>query len=85
MITDFRFLDEDVLQAAHSFLQTQREESVNLSRWVHHRYVRFYKLKPKHLRQPGKKYKSVVKFLADIPKFVIRRDPEKSVYWIRRA
>jgi len=76
---------EDVLQAARSFLEVQNEEWVNVSRLAQHLYERFYKLKPKHLRQPGKKYTSIIKFLADMPDFVIRRDPEKSVYWIRRA
>jgi hypothetical protein len=58
---------------------------VNLSRLAQHLYERFYKLKPKHLGEPGKKYKSIIKFLADMPDFVIRRDPEKGVYWIRQA
>ncbi|HUN09117.1 MAG TPA: hypothetical protein PLQ56_21095 [Aggregatilineales bacterium] len=76
---------EDVLQAARSFLEAQNEEWVNVSRLAQHIYERFYKLKPKHLRQPGKRYKSILKFLADMPDFVIRRDPENDVYWIRRT
>jgi hypothetical protein len=79
------YTTEDVLQAARSFLQAQDEEWVNLSRLAQHLYERFYKLKPKHLGEPGKKYKSIIKFLADMPDFVIRRDPEKGVYWIRQA
>jgi hypothetical protein len=79
------YTTEDVVQAARSFLQAQGEEWVNLSRLAHHLHERFYKLNPKHLGNPGKKYKSIIKFLGDMPDFVIRRDPEKSVYWIRRA
>lgn len=58
---------------------------MNLSRLAQHPYERFYKLKPKHLGQPDKQYKSIVKFFADMPGFVIRRDPEKGVDWIRQA
>ena len=76
---------DDVLQAAHSFIQAQADEWVNFSRVSQHLYERFYKLKPKHLGQPGKKYKSLLKFLADYPSdLALRKDVEKqSVYWIR--
>lgn len=79
------YTTDDVLQAAHSFLQKQNEEWVNVSHLAQHLYERFYKLKPKHLGQADKKYKSILKFLADLPDFVMRRDPEQSVYWIRRS
>lgn len=58
---------------------------MNVSHLAQHLYERFYKLKPKHLGQADKKYKSILKFLADLPNFVMRRDPEQSVYWIRRS
>lgn len=76
---------EDVLQAARSFLEAQNEEWVNVSRLAQHLYEVFYKLKPKHLGQPGKGYKSILKFLADMPDIVMRHDPENDVYWIRRT
>ncbi|MBN8590660.1 MAG: hypothetical protein J0M33_02835 [Anaerolineae bacterium] len=79
------YTTDDVLQAARSFLEVQKEEWVNVSRLAQHLCERFYKLTPKHLGQPGKRYKSILKFLADMPEFVMRRDPEKDAYWIRRA
>lgn len=76
---------EDVLQTARNFLQTQDAEWVNFSRLSQHLYETFYKLKPKHLGPPGKKYKSLLKFLGDYPSdFELHQDPKKrGVYWIR--
>lgn len=76
---------EDVLQAARDFLQTEDAEWVNFSRLSQHLYEMFYHLKPKHLGSPGKKYKSLLKFLGDYPSdFELRQDPEKrGIYWIR--
>jgi hypothetical protein len=73
---------DDVLQAAHDFIQAQTEPWINFSRVSQHLYERFYKLKPKHLGQPGKKYKSLLKFLADYPtRFEVKCD-EAGIYWI---
>lgn len=76
---------EDVLQAARDFLREQNEEWVNASRVMQHLYETFYKLKPKHLGQPDKKYKSLLKFLEDHPSdFEVCADTEKrGLYWIR--
>lgn len=78
---------EDVLQAARDFLREQNEEWANASRVMQHLYETFYKLKPKHLGQPDKKYKSLLKFLEDCPSdFEVRADTEKrGLYWIRLA
>lgn len=78
---------EDILQAARDFLREQNEEWVNASRVIQHLYEIFYKLKPKHLGQPDKKYKSLLKFLEDYPSdFEVRADTEKrGLYWIRLA
>lgn len=75
---------DDVLQAAQDFIYTQGEEWVNFSRVSHHLYERFYHLKPKHLGTPGKKYKSLLKFIADYPdRFQLRSEPDqRDVYWI---
>lgn len=73
----------DVLQAAHDFIQAQKDEWVNFSKVSQCLYETFYHLKPKRLGEPGKKYKSLLKFLTDYPtRFEVKRD-EKSVYWIR--
>lgn len=76
---------EDVVQAARDFLREQNEEWVNASRVMQHLYETFYKLKPKRLGQPGKKYKSLLKFLADCPgDFEVRTDADqRGLYWIR--
>jgi hypothetical protein len=76
---------EDVVQAAHNFLREQNEEWVNTSHLMQHLYETFYKLKPKRLGQPGKKYKSLLKFLEDhLSDFELRADVNKrGVYWIR--
>ena len=76
---------EDVLQAARDFIQAQNETWVNFSRVSQHLYERFYHLKPKRLGQPGKKYKSLLKFIADYPSdFELRSEPnQQGVYWIR--
>jgi hypothetical protein len=76
---------EDVLQAAHDFIQAQTEPWVNFSRVSLHLYERFYHLKPKRLGAPGKKYKSLLKFIADYPdRFQLRSEPDqRGVYWIR--
>jgi len=52
---------------------------------MQHLYETFYKLKPKRLGQPGKKYKSLLKFLADCPgDFEVRTDADqRGLYWIR--
>jgi len=77
---------EDVLQSARDFIQAHEEEWVNFDRLAQHLYETFFKLKPKRLGQPGKKYKSLLKFLADYPDdFEIRSDNEKKgLYWIRK-
>ncbi len=76
---------DDVLQAAHDFIQAQTESWVNFSRVSQHLYERFYHLKPKRLGAPGKKYKSLLKFIADYPdRFQLRSEPDqRGVYWIR--
>jgi hypothetical protein len=76
---------EDVLQAAHDFIQARTEAWVNFSRVSQHLYERFYHLKPKRLGAPGKKYKSLLKFIADYPnRFQLRSEPDqRGVYWIR--
>lgn len=74
---------DDVLQTADDFIRTQNEEWVNFSRVAQRLYETFYHLKPKRLGQPGKKYKSLLKFLADYPaRFEVKCD-EAGVYWIR--
>ncbi len=79
------YTTEDVLQAAREFIQAQTEEWVNFSRVAQHLYERFYHLKPKQLGQPGKKYKSLLKFIADYPeRFQLRSEPSRDgVTWIR--
>jgi hypothetical protein len=76
---------EDVLQAARDFLREQNAEWVNASCVMQHLYETFYKLKPKRLGQPGRKYKSLLKFLADCPSdFEVRTDADqRGLYWIR--
>ncbi len=76
---------EDVLQAAHEFIQAQTEPWVNFSRVSQHLYERFYHLKPNRLGAPGKKYKSLLKFIAAYPdRFQLRSEPDqRGVYWIR--
>lgn len=75
---------DDVLQVARDFIQAQNEEWVNFSRVSQCLYETFYHLKPKRLGQPGKKYKSLLKFLADYPtRFEVKCD-EAGVYWIRQ-
>ncbi len=75
---------DDVLQATHDFITAQNEEWVNFSRVSLCLYETFYQLKPKRLGQPGKKYKSLLKFLADYPtKFEVKCDAA-GVYWIRQ-
>ncbi len=66
------------------FIRAQNEEWVNFSRVAQCLYETFYHLKPKRLGQPGKKYKSLLKFLADYPtRFEVKCD-EAGVYWIRQ-
>jgi len=79
------YTTEDVLQAAHDFIHAQGDEWVNFSRVSQHLYERFYHLKPKHLGLPGKKYKSLLKFIADYPdRFQLRSEPDHDgVTWIR--
>lgn len=79
------YTTEDVLQAAQDFIWAQAEEWVNFSLVSQHLYERFYHLKPKHLGPPGKKYKSLLKFIADYPSdFELRSEPnQQGVYWIR--
>lgn len=76
---------DDVLQAARDFIQAQDEDWVNFSHVSQHLNETFYNLKPKRLGQPGKKYKSLLKLLADYPSdFELRQDPDnKGIYWIR--
>lgn len=79
------YTTEDVLQAAHDFIQKQGDEWVNFSRVSQHLYERFYKLKPKRLEQSGKRYNSILKVIADDPdRFQIRAEPDRGgVVWIR--
>jgi len=79
------YTTEDVLQTARDFLKASDEDWVNFSRLSHHLYKTFFKLKPKRLGLPGKKYKSLLKFLADYPDdFELCPDDEKKgLYWIR--
>lgn len=58
---------------------------MNFSRVAQYLYETFYHLKPKRLGQPGKKYKSLLKFLADYPSdFELQLDSEnRGVYRIR--
>jgi hypothetical protein len=73
---------ESVLEAACQFIQEQGEVWVNFSRLAQYLYERFYQLNPKRLGQAGKKYKSLLKFLADYPaNFELRY--EEKIYWIR--
>jgi hypothetical protein len=76
---------DNVLQAARDFIRAQNEEWVNFSRVAQCLYETFYHLKPKRLGQPGKKYKSLLKLLADYPAdFELRQDPDNGgLYWIR--
>jgi hypothetical protein len=76
---------DDVLQAANDFIQAQTEPWVNFSRVSQHLYERFHRLKPKRLGGPGKKYKSLLNFIADYPdRFQLRSEPDqRGVYWIR--
>jgi len=76
---------DDVLQGARDFILAQDEVWVNFSRVAQHLYERFYHLKPKRLGQPGKKYKSLLKFVADYSSdFELRSDPDnRGLYWIR--
>jgi len=76
---------DDVLQAAQDFIHAQGDEWVNFSRVSQHLYERFYHLKPKHLGLPGKKYKSLLKFIADYPdRFALRSQPDgRGVWWIK--
>ncbi len=75
---------DDVLQATHDFIRAQNKEWVNFSRVAQCLYETFYHLKPKRLGQPGKKYKNLLKFLADYPaRFEVKCD-EAGVYWIRQ-
>jgi len=79
------YTTEDVLQAAHDFIQKQSDEWVNFSRVAQHLHDRFYHLKPKHLGQPGKKHNSLLKVIADYPeRFQIRKEARQTgMYWIR--
>lgn len=74
-----------VLQSARDFLRQQDEEWMNFSRLSQHLYETFYKLKPKHLGPKDKKYKSLLRFIADCPDdFEVRQDDEnKGIYWLR--
>jgi hypothetical protein len=76
---------DDVLQSARDFILKSDTEWVNFSRLSQYLYETFYKLKPKHLGKPGKKHKSLLKFLADYPSdFELRQGPEKKgLYWVR--
>jgi len=79
------YTTEDVLQAAHAFIQKQGDEWVNFSRVAQHLYERFYKLKPKRLGQPGQRHNSILKVIADYPEqFQIRAEPDRGgIIWIR--
>ena len=74
-----------VLQSAHDFVCKYDGDWVNFSRLSQHLYETFYKLKPKHLGPKDKKYKSLLKFIADYPDdFEVRQDDNnKGLYWVR--
>lgn len=76
---------DDVLQTADDFIRAQNEEWVNFSRVSQCLYETFHKLKPGHLGQNGKGYKSLLKFIMDYPNdFEVRQDDKKTgLYWIR--
>jgi hypothetical protein len=73
---------ETVLETACQFIQEQSAAWVNFSRLAQYLYERFYQLNPKRLGQAGKKYKSLLKFLADYPATFELRSEAKT-YWIR--
>lgn len=74
---------DDVLQTADDFIRAQNEEWVNFSRVAQCLHETFYHLKRKRLGQPGKKYKSLLKFLAHYPTRFEAKCDEVGVYWIR--
>lgn len=75
----------DILQAARNFIRSQNEEWVNFSQVSQCLYEAFHKLKPGHLGQNGKRYKSLLKFIMDYPNdFEVRQDDKKTgLYWTR--
>jgi len=76
---------DEVLEEARGFVHERDEEWVNFSRLCQYLHETFDELDPKHLGQPNKKYKSLLKFFADYPsEFDLRQDDEKNgLYWIR--
>jgi hypothetical protein len=76
---------DDVLRSARDFIDEQNEEWINVGHVLQRLYETFYKLNPKQLGRPEKKYKSLLKLLGDYPfDFELRQDLEnKGVYWIR--
>ena len=76
---------DDVLQAARDFIQKEDELWVNFSQVAQYLYEHFYKLNPRRLGAPGKKYKSLFKFFQDYPAdFAVRQDEvNRGVYWIQ--
>lgn len=74
-----------VLQSARVFLGEQDGEWVNFSRLSQHLYETFYKLNPRYLGTKDKKYKSLLKFIADYSNDLeVRHDDEKKgLYWVR--
>lgn len=67
----------------YNFIRAQNEEWGNFSRVAQCLYETLYHLKPKRLGQPGKKYKSLLNFLANYPtRFEVKCD-EAGDYWIR--
>ncbi|MBE2269634.1 MAG: hypothetical protein IAE80_15465 [Anaerolinea sp.] len=79
------YTSEDVLQAAHDFIQKQGDEWVNFSRVAQYLQERFYHLKPKRLGQPEKRHNSLLKMIANYPeRFQIRKEADQTgIYWIR--
>jgi len=79
------YTTEDVFQSAKDFIQAHNEDWVNFNRLSQHLHETFFKLKPKRMGKPNKKYKSLLKLLADYPEdFEIRADADKKgLYWIR--
>lgn len=74
---------DDVLQTAREFMQAQDTMWVNFSHLSQHLYETFYMLKPRHLGDTSKKYKSLLKFVMDYPAAFEVRTDERGIYWVK--
>ncbi|HEX2620865.1 MAG TPA: hypothetical protein VHL11_11975 [Phototrophicaceae bacterium] len=85
VVEDYGNSTDEVLEVAQDFLRERNGQWVNFSRLCQHLHQNFYEIELKHLGQPDKKYKSLLKFFADYPSnFDLRQDNEKkSLYLIR--